>query len=94
VTAAKLLKAARRLADRPYEVEYVKERTVDGKRQVVVARHPQLPGCMAQGDSPEEATSQLDEARIEYIASLLEASLPVPDPTNAHLSPAGPRRMK
>jgi hypothetical protein len=35
---------------------------------------------MAQGKTPEEALHELDQARFEYILSLLEDGLPVPGP--------------
>ncbi|MBL1135889.1 MAG: type II toxin-antitoxin system HicB family antitoxin [Chloroflexi bacterium] len=46
-----------------------------------LARNPELEGCMAQGETPEAAQSNLLEARIDYIYFLLEDGLPVPDPT-------------
>lgn len=49
-----------------------------GDRQVWVASHPELPGCMAHGDSPYEAVSSLREARELYLASLERRGLPFP----------------
>jgi hypothetical protein len=51
----KLYAKAVRLAAKHYDVEYKIDQTIDAKRQVVLASHPQLPGCMAQGDTREEA---------------------------------------
>lgn len=49
----------------------------------VVAYHPELPGCMAQGCTMVEAVRNLDHARREYIASLLDDNLPVPPPRHS-----------
>lgn len=43
-----------------------------------VAMHPDLPGCMADGATPEEAKKNLAEARVDFIYYLLEDNLPVP----------------
>ncbi|MBI3913247.1 MAG: type II toxin-antitoxin system HicB family antitoxin [Chloroflexi bacterium] len=45
-----------------------------------VASHPELPGCMSQGDTPEEALQDLEEARELVIEHLLNNNLPVPVP--------------
>lgn len=75
----KLDKQAEILADKPYPIDIMADRTVDGK-PVYVVSHPELPGCMAQGDTIGEAMDNLKDARIEYILSLLEDRLPVPFP--------------
>ena len=43
--------------------------------------HPELPGCMAQGETVEEAIENLKEVTLEYILSLLEDRLPIPIPS-------------
>ena len=63
----------------PYAVEIVPDEYGDGRR-CSVARHPELPGCMAHGATPEEARTELTEARRLYIEDLLEAGLSVPEP--------------
>jgi len=45
-----------------------------------VARHSELPGCMSDGATPEEAIENLRHATELYIASLVEDGLPVPMP--------------
>lgn len=37
-----------------------------------MAEHPQLFGCMAQGETPLKALESLKEARREYITAVLE----------------------
>ncbi|MCA9912544.1 MAG: type II toxin-antitoxin system HicB family antitoxin [Anaerolineae bacterium] len=45
-----------------------------------VAFHPQLPGCISQGDTSEEAIENLADARVLYIETLLQDGLSVPQP--------------
>lgn len=51
-----------------------------GGKQCFVASHPDLPGCMAQGWTREEAVRSLDEAREMYLRSLERDGLPIPEP--------------
>ena len=46
-----------------------------------VARHPDLPGCVGQGETPDEAVGALDHARASWIEARLRANLAVPVPT-------------
>jgi predicted RNase H-like HicB family nuclease len=57
-------------------------------RQVIVhsaedggfwAECPSLPGCVSQGDTPEDAIEAIKEAIALYIASLEARGLPLPD---------------
>lgn len=70
---------ASELAARDYKLEYEWDELADGS-PVVMAINPELPGCMAQGATEEEAREELREARQEYIYSLLEDELHVPEP--------------
>ncbi len=45
------------------------------------ACHPDLEGCMSQGDTAEEALTNLDSARAAWIETRLEDGLPVPEPS-------------
>ncbi len=58
-------------------------------RPCYVAYHPELPGCMAQGDTIIEAQRELDEVRALYLAHLAEHGLPVPLPFDARPGSAG-----
>jgi len=40
-----------------------------------------LPGCVAQGDTREEARERLEAIKPAYIAKLLELAAPIPEPT-------------
>ena len=59
-------------------VTWLAETTTGGA--VYLARHPELPGCCAQGDTPGEARVALDEVRAAYLAHLAAHKLPVPEP--------------
>lgn len=64
----------------PYTIRISKDETIDGQI-VYLAMHPELPGCMAQGETVEEAIENLKEVTFEYILSLLEDRLPIPIPS-------------
>ena len=42
---------------------------------------PDLPGCVAVGDSEEEAERLIEEAMAIHLAGMREDSLPIPHPT-------------
>jgi predicted RNase H-like HicB family nuclease len=60
--------------DYPYELE--RDREVD----MFVASHPDLPGCLAQGESAGDAIENLDEARQAWIEYRFDQGLPIPEP--------------
>jgi predicted RNase H-like HicB family nuclease len=82
-----LEKRAEKLANRPYTVEFMEDETTDGE-PIFVVSHPELPGCMAQGETLHEALQELEDARKEYILSLLEDGLPVPQPLERRIGGA------
>ena len=43
---------------------------------------PDLPGCVATGETAEEAERQLREAITFHLAGLREEGLPIPEPTS------------
>ncbi len=63
----------------PYSVEVLPDQTTDGE-PCYRAQHPELPGCMSHGSTPEEAIEGLGEARKLYIETLLQMAQPVPKP--------------
>ncbi len=65
--------------DLPYRVEVVAEKLSNGE-SVYVAHHPELEGCMSQGDSPDAAIASLREAREMYLRVLARRGLPIPRP--------------
>jgi predicted RNase H-like HicB family nuclease len=70
---------AEELAARPYSIT-IEQDTLSNGQVVFLARHPELPGCKAQGNTIDEAKKSLDEARVDYIYALLESGLEVPAP--------------
>src|SRR5688572_33367163 len=67
------------LANQPYTTIVFRDRTTDGEYGYV-AINPQLPGCVSDGDTPEEAIDNLLDARILYIETSLEDGLVIPEP--------------
>ena len=53
--------------------------------QVFVAEVPELPGCMAHGDTQEAALAQANEAIQLWIDTAKEFGDPVPEPKGEHL---------
>ena len=49
-----------------------------GRESGYIAHVPALRGCVSQGDSREDAISNIKEAIEVYIEALLEDGLPVP----------------
>ncbi len=64
----------------PYRIAIFPELTSEGT-VVFVARHPELEGCTSHGDTPEEALSNLREARELWLRMALEDGLTPPRPT-------------
>jgi predicted RNase H-like HicB family nuclease len=75
-----LLDKAKQLAGRPYPFKVYRDPESD-MAIMYLAVNTDLDGCMAQGSSQKEAIKNLAEARLDYIAFLLERNLPVPEPS-------------
>jgi len=73
-------KIAEKLAELPYSVEVALDETTEGQR-VYTARVPELEGCFGQGHTIDEAISNLNEARVDFIESLLVDGVSVPQPS-------------
>ncbi len=41
---------------------------------------PDLPGCIAVGDSPEEALDLIQDAKQSWISASIMRNLPIPEP--------------
>ena len=76
----KWLEQAKRLAKRPYYIRVNLDETTENK-PIYLAHVPELEGCFGQGDNPKSAVADLKNAMVDYIASILEDGLPVPEPT-------------
>ncbi len=65
----------------PYAEVLQPERCID--TFVYVAYNPELPGCMAQGDTIKEASANLKKARREYIELKLKLGWEIPLPVES-----------
>lgn len=74
-----LWEKATQLARRNYTVVITKNQLTSGE-YVFIAENPELNGCKSQGNSIVDALLNLDDARIDFIHSLLEDGLSVPTP--------------
>ena len=83
-----LLDQAILLAARGYQVAVQREDDENGNK-VWVAYVPEMPSCLAQGDSVEGAIEALKTVREDYIYFLMKHGVPVPEPTPMPRVPAG-----
>jgi antitoxin HicB len=44
------------------------------------AKIVELPGCMTEADTPEEALAMIRDAQLSWIEAALEDSAPIPEP--------------
>ncbi len=65
---------------RIYRAEVFPDETTITNERCYIARHPDLEGCMAQGDTPEEALDNLEQTCAEWLLALKEDGLPIPEP--------------
>lgn len=63
------------LADREWATIVVPDQLSDGSI-VYVARHPELPGCMSHGSTPDEARENLADARELYLEDVAISDVP------------------
>ncbi|MBI3742851.1 MAG: type II toxin-antitoxin system HicB family antitoxin [Chloroflexi bacterium] len=68
-----------RLADLPYKV-VLRPGLSHGKPGGFFVSHPELPGCLSDGRTREEALRMARLARIAYISCMLEDGFAVPMP--------------
>ncbi len=74
-----LLNAAKALAAREYQVIVEKEVGAEGEA-TWVAYMPDLPSCVAQGETAQAAKCALKTVSEDYIYFRLKRGVPVPDP--------------
>lgn len=63
-------------------LSYPYELVLDRDQGGYFARHPDLPGCTAEGESPQEAVANLDESRRLWIEARLEGGYSIPEPAS------------
>lgn len=54
-----------------------------------IAEIPDLPGCSAYGDTPEQAVAEVGIAKVAWLETALEEGRPLPEPTDRSASPSG-----
>lgn len=59
----------------PYRIELIRE-----GEKTWFARVPELPGCMTEGDTAEEAAKMIQEAMALWIELALDDGVPIPEP--------------
>lgn len=69
---------ARVYARLPYRVRLEAQPCGDMTR--FVAQHPELLGCLADGDTQDEAVAHLGEVTAEFVQMLIDAGAPIPLP--------------
>ena len=74
-----MLKAAKALAARDYQVIVEREDGPEGKA-TWVAYMPELPSCVAEGDSAQAARRALKHVSEDYIYFRLKREVSVPEP--------------
>ncbi|MCY4147346.1 MAG: hypothetical protein OXE95_11000 [Chloroflexi bacterium] len=82
-----LLDQAKALAARNYQIVVEREEAPEGKA-TWVAYMPELPACVAEGDSPLSARNALIVLSEDYIYFRLKRGVPVPAPQQNRHSPA------
>ncbi len=77
----KLLSKAKHLAQRPYQIDIKREPgelASDLPRYTALVK--EMPYCVAQGFTEEEAQEEIRSTLIDYILSLLDRNMQVPEP--------------
>ena len=71
---------AKLLAERPYILKVTLDQTTDDQ-PVYFANVLEIDGCFGQGTTQEEAIADLKLAMVDFVESLLDDNLPVPEPS-------------
>ena len=59
---------------------YTRALIPDTESGTIAAMIPEFPGCISQGDSPQEAYARLHEAALAWIEAAQDLGQPIPDP--------------
>lgn len=62
----------------PYKI--IVERWDDGEGAYYLARVAELPHCVIHGNTPEEAVSEIEEVKRDWIKSNMKRGLKIPEP--------------
>lgn len=70
---------AKKLAARPYQLHFFPDESTVGETGYYV-RVPEMPGCVSDGATVEEARNNIQDALVDFIYFLLEDGMEVPEP--------------
>ena len=73
------LQRAQELASRSYQIQLLAYKTPDDK-PYFFGSVSEMPGCVSDGETEQEAKANVKLAMIDFIYFLLEDGLPVPEP--------------
>jgi predicted RNase H-like HicB family nuclease len=76
------MRTAEEYLELPYRISLVPDRD-DGGRAGWVAEIDELPGCLSQGSTPEEAVTRVREAMLDWVGAALEDGTTIPAPGEA-----------
>ena len=82
------MEKAKEMAKLLYSYSVSRDETTDGA-PILLVENDELQGCMAQGETIEEALANLEDARIDYMYSLLEDGLDIPFPEHFNTITSG-----
>lgn len=60
---------------KPYKIEIIPD-----PEGGFVARIPELPGCITQGETLEEVMEMIEDAKRTWIEAAIENNIPIPEP--------------
>ena len=85
---------AQEYAQKSYS-HFLRQEICDSGDVVYFAISPEFSGCVAQGDTPEEAITALRQVRLDCIEHLLNFNIEVPEPqiTFTGFAPSNPCKM-
>ncbi len=69
----------------PYHIELVRDEDEAGNVGWV-AEVEELPGCLSQGDTPEEAVTRARDALLSWVSVALEDGMDIPKPRGENYS--------
>ena len=64
--------------EKPHPIQLTRR---EGERTYWMAEIPDLPGCLSDGSTPDEAIEMIMDAKATWIEATLEEGHPIPEPT-------------
>src|SRR3990170_6457852 len=73
--------ASRKAVEAYLKKAYLRILTPDEESGTFAAEIPEFPGCVAQGDTPQEAYANLEKVAVGWIEAALDLGQKIPEPT-------------